>query len=229
VSDARTGASPVELQADALVDDIERKVAQTCRELREAAGREADAVRQRARLRARRQMRRAIQDMRAVADQRLQQARAELETEARQLARTRATAALSAAWPQLAAAIEQRWREPAARAAWIDAQIGLARTRLGPKDWTVRHPGARSEGENGALQVELQAALHARGIVGAVLQPDAGSSAGLIIEVGRARLDSTARALLADRSAVEAALLAALEPDGARAAGGAQVGAEVAE
>lgn len=219
MSDARAATSPIDLQADALIDDIGRKVAQTCRELREAAGREADAVRQRARRRARRQMRRAIQEMRAVADQRLQQARAELETEARQLARTRATAALSAAWPQLAAALEQRWHEPAARTGWIDAQIGLARTRLGPKDWTVRHPGAGSEGEAAALQAALQAALRARGIVGAVLKADAQFSAGLIIEVGRARLDSTPRALLADRSAVEAALLAALEPDAVRAAG----------
>ena len=225
MSDARAGTSPIDLQADALIDDVGRKVAQTCRELREAAGREADTLRQRARLRARRQMRRAIQDMRAAADQRLQQARAELETEARQRARTRATAALSAAWPQLAAAIEQRWHEPAARAAWIDAQIGLARTRLGPKDWTVHHPGARSGGDDAALQAALEAALDARGIVGAVLRPDGQLRAGLIIEVGRARLDSTPRALLADRPAVEAALLAALEPDGARATGGVPSGA----
>lgn len=225
MSDARAGASPIDLQADALIDDVGRKVAQTCRELREAAGREADTLRQRARLRARRQMRRAIQDMRAAADQRLQQARAELETEARQRARARATAALSAAWPQLAAAIEQRWHEPAARAAWIDAQISLARTRLGPNDWTVHHPRARSEGDDAALQAALEAALHARDIVGAVLRPDAQLRAGLIIEVGRARLDSTPRALLADRPAVEAALLAALEPDGAPANGGAPAGA----
>jgi len=202
--------SSAESQADALVEEIGRKVAERGRELLDTALREADEIRRRARLKARRQMRRAIEEMRATERQRSQQTLAELETASRRQASLRALDTLSLAWPQLAEAIERRWNDPAAQRHWIGAQVALACKRLPARGWVIRHPGDWSDAGMAALREVLQA----HGVVDATLQADAGLCVGLVIEVDGARLDSTPRALLADRPRVEAALLAALEPAG---------------
>src|SRR5690606_14277388 len=92
------GPSSTELaQADALVDEIRRQVAAQRQQILDAAARECDEIRARARVKARRQLRRAIDELRAAKRQRLQQVRAELETAARRRASARALDALSAA------------------------------------------------------------------------------------------------------------------------------------
>ena len=192
--------TPAQLQADVLVQDIQGKADAQQLELLAAAGREADDIRRRARIKARRQLRRAIDEMRAMERQRLQQLRAELETRNRQQASRQATEALAVAWPRLATALERRWRDPAARRRWIDAQLAIAHARLPAQGWRITHPAD--------LAAEDVALLSALG--NAVLQPDASLTAGLVIEVGGARLDSRPEALLADRAQVESALLAAI-------------------
>ncbi len=195
-------------QADALVQQIERQVAEECAALRTDAARQAAAIRQGARSQTRVHLRRAIADLRATQQQRTQQTAAELETAGRQQASVRARRTLAQAWPALTAAIVARWQDPAARSAWVAAQLGLAAARLPLEGWVVRHPAGWSPAEAAALQT----ALRQRGAVTPTLLPDESLHAGLVIEVGGARLDSRPAALLADRQRVEAALLALFEP-----------------
>ncbi|MDH5538765.1 MAG: hypothetical protein OEY03_05105 [Rhizobacter sp.] len=198
--------TPAELQADTLVAEIERQVAQRRRELLKVGRAEVAEIRERAREKARRQMRRAIDEMRATQRQRTRQVQAELETAQRRQASQRAIDLLGATLPRLAEALARRWNEPAARARWIDAQIDQARERLVAHDWVVRHPAGWSDAELDALR----AALQAHGVAAVELQADAGIEIGLVIDAGGARLDSTPAALLADPGRVASALLAAV-------------------
>lgn len=201
-------ASAASLQADALVEEIAQKVAAARAEILQAAEREAQQIRQRARGKARQRLRRAIAALRAAEQQRTQQLLAELETTRRQQASVRAQQTLALAWPQLDEAIARRWRDPAARTGWIAAQLALAVSRLPAAGWAVRYPAAAQADDIAAWQ----RALADHGAAGATLHADTTLQAGLVIEVGGARLDSTPTALLADRPQVEAALLAMFEP-----------------
>lgn len=195
------------LQADALIGEIAQRAAHDRRDLLDAAAREAEEVRRRARLKARRQLRRAVADLRAHEQRRLQQARAEIETEQRRHESARALAALALAWPRLAQALERRWRDPRSRAGWIDAHLEMARARLGHTAWWVRHPADASPSDVAALQ----AALDAHGAQATTLRADPQLQAGLVVEVDGAALDTTPAALLADPDAIQAELLAALD------------------
>ncbi|MBK6395894.1 MAG: hypothetical protein IPF73_15390 [Betaproteobacteria bacterium] len=92
---------------------------------------------------------------------------------------------------------------------WIGAQLAQAQARLGREaGWSGIRP-------TGAWREALREALAAQGASNRRLRADAAIDAGLVVEVGGARLDATPDALLAVRPAVEAALLAEV----ARAAG----------
>lgn len=199
---------PAELQAEALVEQIQRQVAARRRELLDAAELEASAARQRARDKARRQLHRAIADLRETERQRVQQLRAELESATRRRAAANALDMLSSAWPRLGQAIERRWDDPVIRAPWVHAQLAQACARLPQRGWVLRHPAGWGNAELSALRD----ALHVRGVAGATLLADAELRVGLVIAVDGVRLDSTPQALLADRARIEAALLARLAP-----------------
>jgi hypothetical protein len=195
-----------EHQADALIEEIERKVDGGCAAIRAEALRDAEALRLRSREKARRQLQRALDEMRATTRRRTTQALAEQETARSQRAAARAALWLTQAWPALGEAIERRWSDRHARAQWIAAQIAQAGARLGGRHWTVRHPAAWSEAEVDALR----SALAGSAAAGSTLYGDATHAIGLVIEADGARLDSRPAALLADRAAVHARLLAAI-------------------
>lgn len=198
--------TPADVQADALIESIERQVAAQEHALRADAAREAGEIRESARIKARRQLRRATLQLRATQRERWQQLHAELDTAARRQASARAQEALKRAWPRLPEALARCWADAGARGRWIDAQLAQARERLGAAAWVVRHPAAFAEAERD----DLRHRLAAHGRPDATLQPDATLGAGLVIEADGARLDSAPAALLADRAAVESSLLAAL-------------------
>lgn len=199
----RSPPSPAS-QADALVGEIREQVALERRRLLDDAEREAEAIRERARDKARRQMRRAVEEMRESGQRRLAQVRAELETALRHDDSVRSLEVLATAWPLLREALARRWDDDAAATTWMRAQLADARARLGPRGWLVRHPASASAARIAALRD----ALASQGAIEPSLRADSGLDAGLIVEVGGARLDATPDALLAVRPAVEAALLA---------------------
>jgi hypothetical protein len=191
-------------QADALIAEIERQAALQRQELLDSAAREGEQIRRQARLKARRQVQRAIDELRSAERQRTQQLRAELDTAARQEASLRQRELLAAAWPRLIEAIERRWHDSASRRRWLELQIAAASARLPARGWVLQHPASWGEAEITALRE----CLRAEGVADATLRAQAGQPIGLVIEADGARLDSTPPALLADRARVEAALLA---------------------
>lgn len=198
-------------QADALIDEIARRAALQERERLDAAARDADALRRRAAEQALRQLRRTADELRAARRRHEQQQRAEIETQQRRRLAQRAAEALAAAWPLLADALARRWRDAAARAAWIDALLALAHARLPARGWRIAHPQA---GWSDADTAALRARLAALGVAdGAALHADAAVEAGLVIDVDGARIDGRPQALLRDRARVDAELLAALAAD----------------
>lgn len=191
-------------QADTLVAEIRARSAQAGRALLDAADAEAQAIVAAARVKAQRQLGRARADLLATRARRIAQVNAELDTQRRRRLSIEALHLLARAWPQLEAELERRWRDPAARTAWITALLDCARNRLLAREWTVRHPAEL----DGAALAALRALLERGGVAHVTLHADAALHAGLIIEGGGARLDGTPPALLADRASVEATLLA---------------------
>jgi vacuolar-type H+-ATPase subunit E/Vma4 len=193
-----------QLQADTLIAEIQKKAVQSANDATDAAAREAQAILQSARDKARRQLQRARADLRQMRLRRLAQVKAELETTSRRRASARTHQLLARAWPLLETALERRWRATQGRERWIAALLDEAVARLAAGAWVVRHPADLDP----AARSHLRAALDQRGGALATLVADAALRAGLIVEIAGVRLDATPRALLADRYAVEAALLA---------------------
>jgi exonuclease VII large subunit len=210
LTSAPTAGTAAEMQAQALVQTIELQAAEQCRQLLGSALAQAAGIRQRAQAKARARLHRALQQMRAGESQAAQQLQAEIETARRRQASVRARQSLDRAWPALEGAVAQRWQQADARLRWVDALLGVGRARLPPSGWTVRHPASLNADET----VALQGTLMRHGVADAQLRADATLAAGLVIEVGGARLDGTPRALLADRPLVESALLAAFDTAG---------------
>lgn len=206
--------TPADVQADALIDSIERQVTAQLHALHAGTAREAAEIRARARVKARRQLRRAVEQMRASENRQQQQLRAELDTTTRREAAARAQGALAMAWPRLPAALTRAWGDAAVRARWVDAQLAQARERLVATAWVVRHPAVFNAHE----RHDLEQRLAGHGRPDATLEPDEALPAGLVIEADGARLASSPAAWLADRPAIESALLAALAREEAQAA-----------
>ncbi len=197
-------------QADALVAEIQRKVALAAREVMDAAAREAAAIRQSARDKARRQLDRVRVELRQTRERHLAQATAENDAAARRRTAASARELLAVGWPLLEKALEARWHEAGARTRWIEAVLDAACARLQPGAWVVRVPADLDAAGHQALRN----ALVVRGAAEAVVERDGALRAGLSVESAGATLDATVRALLADRAEVEAMLLAAAVIEG---------------
>lgn len=199
-------ATPAVAQADALVAEIDRLAAERVHALEAAARDDVADIRRRARVKARRQQRRAIARMRVRQRERIALERAALETEARRRESAGALAALAAAWPMLIDAIAGRWRDALARRCWIEAAIARAASCLRSRAWRIRHAPTWNDDDRAVLE----RALRAHGIEPVAIDGDATLDAGLVVEADGASLDATPAALLADRAGIEAALLAAI-------------------
>lgn len=191
-------------QSDALLREIEQQTRNEAQTIVEAAEREASAIVAQAYASACRRAHDAIEELRKEGARRLALARAKLETDEQMRSRGNALEAIRRAWPFLLEALNERWTDPAARLTWAQTLARHAQERLSPGAWTVEHPAAWCVDEQrhfvDALGVEHVAFAINREI-----------SAGLRIRAGQATLDATPQGLLADRPAIEAALLAEIE------------------
>ena len=117
-------------------------------------------------------------------------------------ARRRAVALLAAAWPRLPAALQWLWRQPDTRAAWTSRLAQVARGMLAADGWRIAHPPGWAEAERQAFAAGIAAP--------AEFSAGEDIEAGLRICRGGNCVDGTLQALLADRRAIEARLLARL-------------------
>ncbi|MEZ5729313.1 MAG: hypothetical protein R3E48_15750 [Burkholderiaceae bacterium] len=215
-NDRADNDDPHALQADALSAEIGRLANARIAAIEAESTVDARSIREQAQTKARRQQRRALDELRAARRARQNRTRAALETEARKQAAVRAQAAIEQGWPLLAAALETRWTNADSRARWIRDAVGLARAHLPAASWVIVHPAGWCDADLSVLREAVstpESESDPTPEIGITLRVDPDCRAGLAIETDDARLDTRLGALVADRDAVEAALLAELEHD----------------
>lgn len=186
----------------ALVEDDRQRQRQA---LLAAADAQAGALRRQARAQARARVREAVAAARERRASALAAAEARRQTRERLARQHRDSAALVAAWAALPAAMERRWRDAAARAAWLAHALARAARELDGDgdDWTLRHA-------EGPAVAEIAAAGAPAGALPAT-RVDPALRAGLRIGRGGNVLDASLAGLLGDRDTVSALLLQRLE------------------
>ena len=102
----------------------------------------------------------------------------------------------------LPGALESRWRDTAARAAWVRHVVAQARRHLPHGAWEIRHAPGWPDDERQALARALDPPP--------IFVEDATHRAGLAIGLQRNVIDGTLEGLLVDRAEVGAQLLVEL-------------------
>jgi hypothetical protein len=195
----------VEVRKAALLALVEDDRKRQCDALRDAAEAQAAALRAQAHAQARARVHEALSAARERRDAALAAAHARRQTRERLLRQGRASAALGAAWAALPGELERRWRDPAARSAWLANALARAARELdgGGTAWRIRHaegpPAAELDAALGSAPVRVDRAA------------DPSLRAGLRIAREGNVLDATLDGLLGDRAAVAAAILGRLE------------------
>lgn len=204
-------AMDLRTRTQALLDliDVERR--RQCSAIAEEASQQAAAIRAQARDEARLRLREAFAQERTRAQSRVAAAQAEVHTLRRLHEQQQASAWLARAWLRLPQALQARWHDAAARQRWVAAALDEA-TRLLPRGgWRVVHaPGWPADDRLAALQALAQAPDSHTGAPVEVIE-DATLNAGLrVLALGNV-VDATLGGLTADRRAIGAQLLAAME------------------
>jgi F0F1-type ATP synthase membrane subunit b/b' len=137
----------------------------------------------------------------------LAQQQARIDADARRREQERAARLVAAGRQQLVPALAARWRDETARHRWLDAAFAVAGRFLRPGNWHIEvAPGVPDDDrERLAQQAERR---HASRLD---WREDSTMAAGLRLSSEGAVLDATPAGLLADASAIDAALLAALD------------------
>ncbi len=216
----------VEEDVAALLDQVEAYRQGECAKLLKEANHQAEAQLRAAHREARQRVHQVLAELRR--DARGHIVAAEARAQARERSREhRATLALlEAGWTRLGEELARRWQDPATRATWVEILVERALASLPAARWLIRYPADWPESEREKLAQTLAERLPQP----PEWSPDAGIPAGLHICAGGASpqgdsdplraearaesyacVDGTLEGLLADRAAVEAALLAAVE------------------
>lgn len=145
-----------------------------------------------------------VVDERGRARARIHAARAELETRERSQGDLANARLLARAWPKLQVALRQRWKVAETRGQWVSHYLDYAIKVLPRGRWTIRHAPEWGETERAGAAERLQQAIGHQ----PAFHVDGGIEAGLIIACTGAVLDASLTGLLADRTRLEARLLA---------------------
>lgn len=193
----------------ALVEDYR---ARRCAALLDPARGEARAILRAARAQGRRRVHAAIRELRQRLAAEVGAAQARAATERRLAEQRQALLLLREAWAELQAALQRRWRDPAARQCWLESQLQRAERVLGHSGaaWRIDYAADWPDEERDAVLARLAAA----GIGIEAAQPRHDIAGGLRIRAGANLVDATIDGLLADRAAVEGRLLELLRAEG---------------
>ena len=195
------------LQVDSILERLRQRKDSRCGELIRQAEAQARDLVQRHRRELYQRAHEAVDEERLRRGKTLQQTRHRIGAAEGQKVQALYADLLSRGWPELIAELEGRWQEPAARRAWCGKLLDDAARAFAAAVWTIEHPGDWTERDADWLTETLGE----RGIPIPKYRHDEASSAGLRIIHGTACLDGTIDGLLADRTGVEARLLAAWE------------------
>ena len=198
----------LELQVSALLRRVNHVRDERIGELRALGSAQLEEARRAGRREARRLLHAAVRAKQERVRERCRAALAELDASRRRHDFAADAQLIEAALAALPAALEARWRDPAARLSWCERAIELAAARLVARDWTIAFAGEPGVAERAALDARV-ASAGAR----ATFVPGA-ARAGLVISAAASRVDATVDGLTGDREAIAARLLA-LAPGGA--------------
>jgi|APIni6443716594_1056825.scaffolds.fasta_scaffold494689_1 hypothetical protein len=197
----------LEAQAQALLDLVEADRARQVEAILGEAQRRAAALQAQTHAEARKRMREAFAEQRALHSDRIAAAMARLATQRRLHQQQRTAALLQRAWQRLPDELQQRWREPAARAAWVAAVVGAAKARMPRSPWRILHAPDWPVAEQHALRAGWPLGPDAA----PAFEPDARIRAGLKVAAAGNLIDGTLDGLLAERGDIESRLLRQLE------------------
>ncbi len=196
--------SDLQTQERRLLELVTAQRDKECRELAREA--EAQAVRllDEAWRNARGRLHRAVEGERERAREHVAHARAEMETRKRLHRQKRQSAMLDFAWDLLETRLRAMWQAREGRGRWIETAARQALKCIPANQWRIVHPPAWNAEDQrriaNTLGEELEKAPR--------FEMDEKLSAGLTIRSGGVALDMTLEGMLADRSAIEARLLA---------------------
>ena len=191
----------------ALLALVESDRARRCAAIRGEAEARITALLRDAHAEARARMRVAFGEERERRAARIAAAAANLQTRQRLARQQRAVTLLAAGWEALPDALMARWRDPAARRAWVAHAIAVARNALSSRDWRIVHAPSLPASERDALAREFAATLDAT----PAFVADPTLHIGLKIVAGDNVVDATGEGLLAERSEIGAQLLDLIE------------------
>jgi len=193
--------------AEALIREIEDEGAKERRAIAEAAEREAAAIVRRALADVRRRVHDEIGALRREIERRLARAAAQIETERRLRDQARAAEILHTGWPDLIHHVVERWTHKGPRQFWIASMAADACKRLPPGAWTVEHPREWTSDD----ETQLRAALPSKAVL--TFQATDEFDAGFRIKADGATLDCTPERLLAEKTVIQARLLAEMSAE----------------
>jgi hypothetical protein len=194
----------LDLQVYALLARMHEARDTGCRALREAAAEQARQVVAEARHRARQRVKDAVLEKRRRVREHCRRVHVEIETRRRERLFAELGRRLTDGLGALPAVLGARWARPAERSAWCRSVLDGAARVLKPGQWTLLVAPGLDEAEAAALAATA-AALSGQE-VGFEERTDL--AAGLAVVREGARYDGTLAGLLADRNAVQSALLA---------------------
>ncbi len=207
---AAAPALPLQASLQALLALVDADRERQCSKVLDEARTGAATLRAQARAQARTLLRLSFDEQRRTLQARVAAAQARLATQQRLHEQQRSASLLALAWQQLPAALQARWAQPAARAAWVAHVLATAHARLPATGWRIVHTPDWPAAELAAAHDTLAQ----RGHADATFYADATLPAGLKVSAGGNLIDGSLQGLLADRAEIDAALLRRLETAG---------------
>ncbi|RIA56144.1 hypothetical protein [Dichotomicrobium thermohalophilum] len=204
---SQADANLAETQAQALIDAIDSRKQDECERILNEARKEARGITQQAYRSARQRFHEAAEELRRDRAKRMDQAKAQRDTEQRQRHQAALSNIVETAWPKLTDALKARWQSAEDRETWAKGALDSAAFRLQRKGWRVVYP-ADSDSDFGD---KLKSWLGEKNVDDAATEASEEIDAGLRVEADGAVLDATPKALLAQTGRVQAALIAEIE------------------
>jgi hypothetical protein len=179
---------------------------QKCAAILDEARGKASMLVQKANADARMRVRATFVEERERMTARIGAAEAMLATKRRLALQRRAAALVAAGWERLPEALQDAWRDPSVRRAWVERITAEAQSRFPKGTWRIVHAPDWPAGERNACAAQLAAS----GVVPEFIA-DARVRGGLKIAAAGNVLDGTAAGLLADSTEIGALLLRELD------------------
>jgi hypothetical protein len=195
----------IDRATQSLLDLVAADREQKCGAILDEATAKASALLEKANADARARMRATFVEERERMAARIGAAEAMLATKRRLALQRRSAALVAAGWERLPGALQDAWRDPLIRRAWVERIAAEAQTRLPRGAWRVVHAPDWPAAERDALAAQLAATAAPE------LVADSRVRGGLKVAADGNALDGTVAGLLADPTEIGALLLREIE------------------